>query len=56
MKIAIQWGRSDTFGCGKCKFIRGIFLLRKMSTFLCFDWYSPPSPGYPIKIKRDNGV
>ena len=30
--------------------LRKIFLVGKMSRFLAVNWYSSPSPGFPIKV------
>ena len=40
MKLAILWGRNDTFDRGRCTFIKGIFLVGNMSKFLVVRWDS----------------
>ena len=30
--------------------LKKIFLVGKISKFLAVGWYSPPSPGFPIRV------
>ena len=55
MKIAIWWGRNETFSSERFKSIKGDFSDGENNyIFGCWVGF-PPSPGFPIKVQDKEG-
>ena len=56
LKIAVWWGRNETFDSERFKSIKSIFLMREMNNFLADGWDFSPSPGFPTKVQGKGGT